>query len=154
MFAAPDGELREEWRQIVAEAKAYEQVLLGVFEHLELDAEATSPGRTLVNHQGESLRQVLEVGLNSATTVGAQSIARECIAIAHIQLLLSWYSIGNMATEVAGSTGKTLQLAFAEVEKMTTLLQIVTDSTPPRVESEHDHGMRFPEGTRPAIASD
>ena len=54
---AQNSELKEEWQKYLEETQNHQRIVLQVFDKLGLDANAQTPGRAVVKHQGESLVQ-------------------------------------------------------------------------------------------------
>ena len=64
--AAVNDDLRKEWKEYLDETRTHEKVLLNVFSELGMDPEESSPGRTVVAHQGESLVSAIQEARKSA----------------------------------------------------------------------------------------
>jgi hypothetical protein len=114
--AAVNEELREEFEKYLKETRHHQEVLLGVFEELELDPEAESPGRAVVKHIGESLVQAIEKAMKAGDPAAAQIVATECVVLAETKDHLNWELIGKLAEQADGPWAKVLKRAFDEVE--------------------------------------
>ena len=75
--AAVNDDLKKEWSEYLEETRTHEQVLTRVFEQLELDTEAASPGREVVAHLGASLVKAIEMAIKHDTPEAAQLVAQE-----------------------------------------------------------------------------
>ena len=73
--AAVNDDLKKEWSEYLEETRTHEQVLTRVFEQLELDTEATSPGREVVAHLGASLVKAIARRSAGYATVGEIALA-------------------------------------------------------------------------------
>lgn len=115
--AAQNEELRQEWQEYLDETRRHEQVLMDVFSELGLDAEAQSPGRAVVAHQGAALVQAIEMARKDAEPAAAELVAGECVVLAEAKDHLNWELIGHVAQHGKGPLAKLLKQAHEAVEK-------------------------------------
>jgi hypothetical protein len=113
---AVNDDLRKEWKEYLEQTRRHEQVLLQVFERLGLDPEEATPGKQVVEHQGQSLVQAMEMALQSGNPAGAELVACECVVLAETKDHLNWELIGHVAKNGGGDYAKILQAAHEEVE--------------------------------------
>jgi hypothetical protein len=114
--AAENEDLRKEWQEYLDETRTHEQILLRVFEDIGLDPEATSPGRKVVAHLGQSLVQAMEMALATADRAAAELVAAECVVLAETKDHQNWELIGKVAGQ-GGPYARVLETAFEAVEK-------------------------------------
>lgn len=114
--AAVDTDLRSEWTKYLEQTKHHQAVLLGVFEELELDSRASTPGRDVVRHLGKSLVQAIEMATKEGSEEAAQLVAGECVVLAETKDHLNWELIGHVAEHGSGPWAAVLQRAYDEVE--------------------------------------
>lgn len=114
--AAQNDDLRKEWQEYLEETRTHEQVLTRVFGELGLDAEARSPGRDVVAHQGASLVAAIEMAIAKATPEAAELVAAECVVLAETKDHQNWELIGKVA-EQGGPYAKVLKAAHDAVEE-------------------------------------
>ena len=114
--AAVDSDLRNEWTKYLEQTKHHQAVLFGVFEELELDSRASTPGRDVVRHLGKSLVQAIEKASKEGSEEAAQLVAGECVVLAETKDHLNWELIGHVAEHGSGPWAAVLQRAYDEVE--------------------------------------
>jgi len=114
--AATDTDLKEEWTKYLKETRRHREVLLGVFEDLEIDPETETPGRSVVRHLGKSLVEAITQALASGDAAAAQLVAAECVVLAETKDHSNWELIGHVAEHGQGDWTDVLQKAFDEVE--------------------------------------
>lgn len=115
--AAQNDDLRKEWKEYLDQTRRHEQVLLGVFEQLGLDPEASSSGRDVVRHLGEGLVQAILMAIDTAPPAAAELVAGECVVLAETKDHLNWELIGHVAKHGKGPAAKVLKAAYEEVEE-------------------------------------
>ena len=113
--AAVNDDLKKEWSEYLEETRTHEQVLTRVFEQLELDTEAASPGREVVAHLGASLVKAIEMAIKHDTPEAAQLVAAECVVLAETKDHQNWELIGKVV-EQGGALAKVLEPAYKAVE--------------------------------------
>jgi rubrerythrin len=114
---AGNDELREEWQKYLAETENHEQVLLQLFEKLELDPSTETPGRSVVRSKGESLVAAMQTALRTAGHPGAQLVAAESVVEAETKDHQNWELIGHLAEASKGKTSAALKEAHEQVEE-------------------------------------
>jgi rubrerythrin len=114
---AVNDDLREEWEKYLEETKTHEQILLRIFEALELDPEVSTPGRRVVAHQGASLVKAIEMAAQNGEPAAAQLVAAECVVLAETKDHLNWELVGKLCEQGPAELAKVLQPAFDKVEK-------------------------------------
>lgn len=115
--AAVNSELREEWQEYLDQTRTHEEVLLNVFQAMDLDPEERSPGRDVVAHQGKSLVAAIEMAMAHAEPEAAELVAAECVVLAETKDHMNWELIGHVAERATGDQGKLLKAAHKAVEK-------------------------------------
>ena len=115
--AAVNDDLRKEWKEYLDETRTHEKVLLNVFSELGMDPEESSPGRTVVAHQGESLVSAIQEARKSADAAAAELVACECVVLAETKDHLNWHLIGHVANHGTGPETRVLKQAYEAVEK-------------------------------------
>jgi hypothetical protein len=115
--SAVNDDLRKEWKEYLDETRTHEKVLLNVFSELGMDPEESSPGRTVVAHQGESLVAAIQEARRSADAAGAELVACECVVLAETKDHLNWHLIGHVANHGTGPETRVLKQAYEAVEK-------------------------------------
>lgn len=113
---AVNPDLRKEWTGYLAETRKHEEVLMRVFELLDIDTEMASPGRAVVAHIGASLVQAMEMALGQAEGAAAEIVAGECVVLAETKDHLNWELIGHVAKHGHSPAAKVLKSAFDAVE--------------------------------------
>ncbi len=89
-------ELQEEWQRYLEQTEEHVATLREIFEVLDLDADAETPGRAVVRHIGESLLKAMELALESGPREAAEIVAAECVVHAETKDLLHWELLGSV----------------------------------------------------------
>lgn len=114
---AQNADLRKEWQEYLDETKTHRRVLMNVFKTLGLDPEASSPGREVVSHIGQSLVKAMQLAKENADARSAELVAAECVVLAETKDHANWELIGKVAGQLTGDTAALLQQAYEAVEK-------------------------------------
>lgn len=109
-------DLREEWEKYLEETRNHEQVVLGLCEALEIDAEAQTPGREIVRMMGASLIEAMTKAKAAGKPEAAEIVACECVVLAETKDHLHWELIGQLADKGKGDGVEALKEAYEEVE--------------------------------------
>jgi hypothetical protein len=109
-------DLKTEWQEYLDQTTNHEAIVRTLFEQLELDPSADTPGRQVVRHIGESLVAAMEMALASGPPEAAQLVAGECVVLAETKDHLNWGLIGAAAENATGAVGKALDEAYTQVE--------------------------------------
>jgi rubrerythrin len=114
---AVNEDLKEEWGEYLDETLTHREVLLSVFTELGLDPDATTPGRQVVGHIGQSLVKAMEMAKASGTPEDAELVAAECVVLAETKDHANWELIGLCAKKLSGTVSDILKKAHDAVEK-------------------------------------
>lgn len=114
---AVNEELRAEWTEYLEQTRKHRKVLLTVFESLGLDSDASTPGREVVRHIGESLVKAMDMALAAGDPAAAELVAGECVVLAETKDHMNWELIGHVAKHGKGPEIGILQAAFDAVEQ-------------------------------------
>jgi hypothetical protein len=114
---AVNKELKKEWQEYLEQTRNHVGVVQQIFEKLELDPEAETPGRKVVRHTGQSLVKAMEMALSAGKPDAAQLVAAECVVEAETKDHLNWELLALLAEKEKGSVAKILQEAVDEVEE-------------------------------------
>ena len=79
---AINADLKEEWKQYLAQTRTHEQIMRGLLEKMGLDSAIDTPGRQIVRHKGESLVDAMKMALKAGDRQAAQLVAAECVVTA------------------------------------------------------------------------
>jgi rubrerythrin len=109
-------DLKEEWQQYLEETRNHEQIMLKLLRQMDLDPRATTPGRQIVRHKGQSLVKAMEMALDAGDSDGAELVAAECVVEAETKDHQNWELIGLLADKLTGAQAKALKEAHEEVE--------------------------------------
>lgn len=115
--SAVNDDLRKEWKEYLDQTRTHEKVLLNVFSELGMDPEESSPGRTVVAHQGESLVAAIQEARKKADAAAAELVACECVVLAETKDHLNWHLIGHVANHGTGPETRVLKQAYEAVEQ-------------------------------------
>ena len=86
-----------------------------IFEALELDPDATTPGRLIVREKGQCLVSAIRKALKDAPEA-AQVVAAECIVDAETKDHQNWELIGELSKRAGGELARVLAVAYEQVE--------------------------------------
>jgi hypothetical protein len=115
ILCAGNADLRKEWTTYLAQTERHVEILADLFENLGLDADATTPGRTIVRAKGQALVSAMRKALKDAPD-RAQIVAAECVVDAESKDHLNWKLIGEIAKSLDGSSARLLEEAYKQVE--------------------------------------
>lgn len=110
-------DLAEEWQKYLDETTHHVEVYRELLAALKIDADAESPGRTIVRMKGESLVKAMEAALGAGDKEEAQLVAAECVVDAETKCHLNWELVGHLAEHLSGSASTALAAAHEEVEE-------------------------------------
>lgn len=113
--AAVDEDLREEWEEYLEETRTHEQLLLSVFEQLDMDPTESTPGREVVHHIGQALVKAMEMAMANADAEAAQIVAGECVVLAETKDHMNWELIEHLGNHLGGKQAKVLKSAHEEI---------------------------------------
>jgi rubrerythrin len=114
---ATNEDLKEEFNKYLGQTQHHVEVVETLLTEFGLDTQATSPGREVVRHIGNSLVVAMETALAEGSPEAAQLVAAECVTLAETKDHLNWELIGEIASKMKGERGKALEVAFEEVEE-------------------------------------
>ncbi len=114
---AVNDDLKKEWKKYLEQTENHVKVVRGIFDHMNLDPEAETPGRAVVRHIGESLVKAMKMALESAPPEAAQLVAAECVVLAETKDHQNWELLGQVAKKTKGDEKKVLEAAQEEVEE-------------------------------------
>jgi ferritin-like metal-binding protein YciE len=112
---AKNPELREEWKKYLEETKHHEEVVRGVFSAIGLDAEAETPGRSVVRQHADTLISMMQSTLKTKPDA-AQIVAAECIVAAEMKDHQNWELLGRVGEALKDKKGQAIRDAVGEVE--------------------------------------
>jgi rubrerythrin len=112
---AKNSELKKEWKKYLSQTERHVEIVRGIFDALELDEQAPSPGRAIVKAKGQALVEAMQHALASAPDA-AEIVAAECVVDAETKDHGNWQLIGAVAEISSGEVQKALSKAFDEVE--------------------------------------
>lgn len=114
---AVNDDLREEWQKYLEETTRHREILLSVFEQLDLDPQVQTPGRQVVHHIGQSLVQAMQMALAEGVGPASELVAAECVVLAETKDHMNWELLGHLAEHSRGTHTSILKQAYEEVEK-------------------------------------
>jgi len=114
---AVNGDLQVEWKEYLEQTQNHVEILQGVFEALNLDPQAETPGRQVVRHIGQSLVEAMEMALGAGNAQAAQLVAAECVVEAETKDHLNWELLALVAEKMEGEESEIIQKAVDEVEE-------------------------------------
>jgi rubrerythrin len=110
-------DLKKEWSHYLDQTRSHVQILEGVFEKFEIDAEAESPGRQIVRDLGASLVAAMQKAKAAGNPAAAQLVACECVVLAETKDHADWELLSKCAEQLQGSQKEVLQQACETVEE-------------------------------------
>lgn len=114
---AQNDDLRKEWAKYLEETENHVRIVNGIFEKIDLDTGAESPGREIVRRKGKALVDAMEVALSAGDGTTAQLVAAECVVDAETKDHANWELIGRVAEESSGDMKEALIEAYEQVEE-------------------------------------
>jgi ferritin-like metal-binding protein YciE len=114
---AVNDELRQEWEKYLEETENHVRIVGKVFDDLELDADAETPGRQIVRHKGKALVESMRMAAAAGEPAAAQLVAAEAVVDAETKDHANWELIGKVAESATGKLASVLQEAYEQVEE-------------------------------------
>jgi ferritin-like metal-binding protein YciE len=114
---AVNEELKHEWEKYLSETENHVKIVRQIFDDLDLDTEAETPGRQVVRHKGQSLLEAMEMATEKGDGTAAQLVAAECVVEAETKDHANWELIGRIAEKASGEMKKVLTEAYEQVEE-------------------------------------
>ncbi|MEN3328680.1 MAG: hypothetical protein V7638_3487 [Acidobacteriota bacterium] len=114
---AVNKDLRDEWNKYLEQTKNHVQILSDIFNALELDPDAETPGRKVVRYIGTSLVKAMEMALRSTDPQSAQIVAAECVVFAETKDHLNWELLGELAKNADEVEAELIMPAYQQVEE-------------------------------------
>jgi hypothetical protein len=114
---AVNDELRQEWQKYLEETQNHVRIVGKVFDDLELDADAETPGRQIVRHKGKALVESMRMAAEAGEPAAAQLVAAEAVVDAETKDHANWELIGKVAESATGKLASVLQEAYEQVEE-------------------------------------
>lgn len=115
ILCAKHAELKEEWTKYREQTERHVQIVRGIFDALELDPEATTPGRQIVRDKAKALLSAMQKALKDAPHA-AEIVAAECVVDAETKDHGNWRLLGAFAEKATGAVKEALTKAYDEVE--------------------------------------
>jgi rubrerythrin len=115
ILCAEHDDLKQEWKRYLQQTEQHVEVLRGVFEALDLDPDATTPGRAIVRDKGHALVSAMRKALKDAPDA-AQLVAAECVVDAETKDHLDWELLGELAKRLDGDAAEVMGAAVQQVE--------------------------------------
>jgi rubrerythrin len=114
---AQNRDLRHEWEKYLDETRRHVEVVRGLLQDFNFDAEEQTPGRRIVKHIGESLVEAMQMAAADGTGDAAELVACECVMLAETKDHTNWELLRAYAEDVArGVQRKALDSACEEIE--------------------------------------
>lgn len=110
-------DLREEWKEYLAQTRKHEERLVNVCQALDIDPEESRPGREIIRGLGASLVGAMQKARSAGTPEAAQLVACECVVLAETKDHLDWELLGKCAEKLAGEQRKALSGVVEAVEE-------------------------------------
>jgi rubrerythrin len=106
--------LKEEWGRYLDETEQHVDIVRAVLTALELDAEATTPGRQIVRDKARGLVSAMQKAL-AYSPLAAELVAAEAVVDAETKDHANWQLLGALGQEATGMTKEALSEAFEKV---------------------------------------
>lgn len=110
-----NNDLRGEWEEYLDQTRTHEQLLLKVFEELELNPDTPSTGRQVVAHIGDSLVTAMKMAKSRGSAEAGELVAGECVVLAETKDHQNWELIGHLVEHGKGDETAALKKAFEAV---------------------------------------
>ncbi len=110
-------DLRGEWTKYHEQTTQHVEVVQDIFTAFELDPSVETSGRLVVRHIGQSLVRAMEMALADGSGTAAELVAAECVTLAETKDHLNWELIEEASKRIKGDAGKSLRVAFEQVEE-------------------------------------
>ena len=114
--SAVNADLRREWTEYLEQTRRHVQIMERICRKLEIDPEATTPGREIVRDLGASLVAAMKKAQAAGEPSAAQLVACECVVLAETKDHADWELLGKCAKQLGGGQRDALTEAYDEVE--------------------------------------
>jgi ferritin-like metal-binding protein YciE len=114
---AVNEDLKTEWTEYLAQTKDHVEILKGVFDAFDLDAEKTTPGSEIVKMKGDGLVKAMEKALSGGDAKAAQLVAAECVVDAETKDHMNWELLDEAAQAMNGELKTSLFEAVKKIVK-------------------------------------
>jgi len=111
---AVNDDLKEEWQKYLGQTQKHEQIVRGLFEKFGLDAEAETPGRSVVRHIGASLVKAMQMAREAGEPNAAQIVAAECVVEAETKDHLNWELLAQVAEKAKAMTARSFAMLLTK----------------------------------------
>ncbi|HLU03364.1 MAG TPA: hypothetical protein VKZ94_11395 [Advenella sp.] len=114
---ALNDDLKKEWEGYLDETLRHQELATSVAKHLALDPNASSPGREVVKHLGESFVKATEMAQKNASPEAAQLVACECVVLAETKDHSNWELFGKALEKMNATDKRFFKDVFDQVEQ-------------------------------------
>lgn len=109
---ALDADLGRKWRDLLDHSRRRERALVSIFQQLDLNVRARTPGRRIAGQLTAVLLDALVQAQDANDPPAAQVVAAECVEHAAIRIDRTWELIGHIARTSVDDAGRALDTAF------------------------------------------
>lgn len=110
-------DLRSEWQRCLEATHAHVRILGQVFNTLDLDPDAETPGRLIVRFKSQALVESIEMAVDIESPAAYQLVAAEALAEIDTGHDDNWELIGRIAATTTGPVASVLRDAAERMER-------------------------------------
>jgi hypothetical protein len=109
-------DLEDKWEDYLEHAERHVEILTEACEALNIDPDEMTPGRRIVQHNGNAMVMAMKMALETGDRAAAQLVACDCVMLAGNRDYFNWELIGECARSLSGEERAVLMKAYEEVQ--------------------------------------
>ncbi|HEX2829120.1 MAG TPA: hypothetical protein VHP37_22415 [Burkholderiales bacterium] len=109
-------DLEEKWEDYLEQTERHVEILTEVCEALDIDPDEMTPGRRIVQHNGDAMVMAMKMAADGGDRAAAQLVACDCVMLAETRDHFNWELIGECARALAGVERAVLMKAYEQVQ--------------------------------------
>ena len=109
-------DLEETWEDFLEHTERHVEILTEACEALGIDPDEMTPGRQIVQNNGNAMVMAMKTALKAGDPAAAQLVASDCVMLAETRDQFNWELIGECARKLTGEEHSVLMNAYEEVQ--------------------------------------
>lgn len=113
---AVNEDLEDKWEDYLEQTERHVEILTEACEALDIDPDEMTPGRRIVQHNGNAMVMAMKMAAEAGDAAAAQLVACECVMLAETRDHFNWELIGECARSLSGEERAVLMQAYEEAQ--------------------------------------
>ena len=109
-------DLEDKWEDFLEQTERHVEILTEACEALGIDPDEMTPGRQIVQNNGNAMVMAMKTALKAGDPAAAQLVACDCVMLAETRDQFNWELIGDCARALTGEEHSVLMNAYEEVQ--------------------------------------